>query len=515
MRSQGGQAEVEPIMAAPQVSVETDEDRLESQTESPQNPFGSAPLVQTVDLKIRPSQIALAGITLLAVVGAVLLVLHLIDLLILVFVALVIATTIRPMVSFLQRRGVPKALALATIYLGILGVIVGLFVLVIPSLVEQGGSLVRSLPQLYTDLVVSLENNPVEAIRTLPQRLPTGDQLDSQLQAVISSVLSGALGIGIGLLAFLTQMVSIIVLSIYLTQDQSRIERFWLSLAPTSRRPEILSIWREIETRLGGYVRGELMLMTAIGVLSGLGYLVMGLPYPLALGVFAGLLEFVPMVGPALGAIPAILVALSISPQAAVLVVVYTIAIQMAENHILVPRLMGRSVGVSPIMVILAVFAFTSLLGAAGAFLAIPLAAILQVLIDHLVMHAGEPYAEEAGRGSSNIMAGMRSQIRRLRAEGLQRLRSGNARISLSKGDSDDVDSQVDDLLSRADLTLSEAAQMAGTNSEAVHTALLAEVDLAINQAGEMVEEADASAEAALADAAAEGLNREMPGAQA
>ena len=176
-----------------------------------------------MELKIRPSQVALAGLTLLAVFGAVLLVLRLIDLLILVFVALVIAATLRPMVSFLQRRRIPKALALALIYLGILGVIAGLFVLVIPALVDQGGALVRSLPKLYTDLVVSLENNSIEAIRTLPQRLPTGDQLDSQLQAVSSSVLSGALGIGISVLAFLTQLVSIIVLSIYLTQDQSRI----------------------------------------------------------------------------------------------------------------------------------------------------------------------------------------------------------------------------------------------------------------------------------------------------
>ena len=129
--------------------------------------------------------------------------------------------------------------------------------------------------------------------------------------------------------------------------------------------------------------------MTSIGVLSSLGYLAIGLPYPLALGALAGLLEFVPMVGPTLGAIPAVIVALSISPQAALLVVVYSIVIQMAENHILVPRLMGRSVGVSPIMVILAVFTFSSLLGITGAFLAIPLAAILQVLMDHLVVHAG------------------------------------------------------------------------------------------------------------------------------
>ena len=422
------------------------------------NPLNSSPLVQTVELKIRPSQVALAGLTLLAVFGAALLVLRLIDVLILVFVAVVIAATLRPMVSALQHRGIPKALALLLIYLGILGVLVGLFVLVIPALVNQGGALVRGLPQVYASLVASLEKNPNEAIRTLPQRLPTGDQLASQLQAVSGVVLTGALGIGMGVVTFLIQMLTIVVLSTYLTLDQSRLERFWLSLAPAARRPELLAIWREIESRLGGYVRGELLLMTSIGVLASIGYLVIGLPYALALGALAGLLEFVPMIGPTLGAIPAIIVALAISPQAALLVVGYTILIQLAENNLLVPRLMGHSVGVSPVIVILAVFAFSSLLGITGAFLAIPLAAILQVLMDHLVVHAGVIGTEEPGEGSTNIMSTMRAQIRRLRAEGLQPLRTGRRRINLSTGDRDDVDGRVDQLLSKADQALTEAA---------------------------------------------------------
>src|SRR5512142_1585756 len=148
----------------------------------------SGPPVQTVELKIWPSQVALAGLTLLAVFGAVLLVLRLIDVLVLLFVALVIATTLRPIMSALQHRGIPKPLALLLIYLGILGVLVGLFVLVIPALVVQGGALVRGLPQLYAGLVASLEKNPNEVIRALPQQLPTGDQLASELQAVSSVV---------------------------------------------------------------------------------------------------------------------------------------------------------------------------------------------------------------------------------------------------------------------------------------------------------------------------------------
>jgi hypothetical protein len=219
----------------------------------------------------------------------------------------------------------------------------------------------------------------------------------------------------------------------------------------------------------------------------------------------AGLLEFVPMVGPALGAIPAIVVALSISPQAALLVVAYSIAIQVAENNILVPRLMGRSVGVSPVVVILAIFVFSSLLGMAGAFLAIPLAAILQVLMDHLVVNAGVTFTEEPSVSTANIISTMRAQIRRLRAEGLQRLRSGHGRINLSTGDKDEVDSRVDQLLNKADQVLTGAEQTAGTDTAEEHTAHLAEVDQAINKAGEMVEEAKA-------ETATERLDEKRPG---
>lgn len=459
-----------------------------------QDPSNSNLHEQTVELKIRPSQVAIAGLTLLAVFGAALVVLRLMDVLILVFVALVITATIRPMKSALQRRRIPTGLAVLLIYLGILGVLVALFVLVIPVLIDQGGALVRGLPQVYASLISSLENNSNDFIRTLPQRLPTGDQLASQLQAAGGVILNGVLGIGAGVLAFLGQMLSVIILSVYLTLDQSRLERFWLSLAPANRRPELLAIWREIETHLGTYMRGELLLMTSIGVLAGLGYWAIGLPYPLALGALAGLLEFVPMVGPTLGAIPAILVALAISPQAALLVLLYSIVIQVTENNILVPRMMGRSVGVSPVMVILAIFAFSSLLGITGAFLAIPLAAILQVLMDHIIVHAGVSGTEEPDEGSMNVIETMRAQIRRLRAEGLQRLRAGRGRINLTTGDRDDVDSQADYLLNQADQALIQAAQTEATDTAEEHTAHLAEVDLVINQAGVIVEEAKAEA---------------------
>ena len=454
------------------------------------NPSDNDSTVQTVEVKIRPGQIALIGFIFLAILGAALLILHLIDVIILFFVALVIAATLRRPMSALQHLGISKGLALLLIYLGILSVIVGIFFLVIPVLITQIGALIQGLPKMYSDMVTSLENSPNLLFRTLPLRLPTGDQLASQLQLLSGNILTGALGIGVGVLGFLAQVFSLIVLSMYLILDQSRMERFWLSLAPAARRPEYLSIWREIESHLGTYVRGELILMTSIGVLASLGYLVIGLPYPLALGALAGLLEFVPMIGPTLGAIPAVLVALSVSPQAALLVVMYSIVIQVTENNILVPRMMGHSVGVRPVTVIVAVFAFSSLLGIPGAFLAIPLAAILQVLMDHLVVHAGIIGNEEPIEDTHTVMSTSLAQIRRLRAQVLDRFRTGRDPVSLSKGDQDSVDSQVDQLLSQADQALTEAAQMVSTDLVEGNSALSDDVDHAINEASELIDEA-------------------------
>jgi poly-gamma-glutamate capsule biosynthesis protein CapA/YwtB (metallophosphatase superfamily) len=156
--------------------------------------------------------------------------------------------------------------------------------------------------------------------------------------------------------------------------------------------------------------------------------------------------------------------------------------------------MMGKSVGVSPVMVIVAIFAFTSLLGIAGAFLAIPLAAVFQVLMDHIVVHTGVVGIEDTDEGGTNIMDSMRAQIRRLRAEGLQRLRTGRGRINLKTGDRDDVDSQADYLLTRADQALTQAEQTEATDTAEEHTAHLADVDQVINQAGVMVEEARAEA---------------------
>jgi predicted PurR-regulated permease PerM len=142
-----------------------------------------------------------------------------------------------------------------------------------------------------------------------------------------------------------------------------------------------------METKVSAYIGGQSILMLVVGSMALLAYGLIGLPYILVLAFVAGVMEAVPLIGPLMGAIPALLVALSIGPDKAIWVIVATLVIQQLENSILVPRIMSRAVGVNPFVTLLALLAFSSLLGIAGALMAIPLAAIIQLLLDRFVFH--------------------------------------------------------------------------------------------------------------------------------
>jgi predicted PurR-regulated permease PerM len=184
--------------------------------------------------------------------------------------------------------------------------------------------------------------------------------------------------------------LAVFLLAYYWTQESNLVMRALLKVFPAQRRKGIREFMRLAETSLGGYIRGQGLLCVAVGVLAFIAYLLIGLPYTLVLAIFAGVLEMVPIFGPALGAIPALLVALSVDPGKAIWVVVATAIIQLLENAVLVPRIMKNTMGVNPIIVLLSLIAFSSVFGIAGALLALPLAAIIQLFVSRVVLTAAE-----------------------------------------------------------------------------------------------------------------------------
>lgn len=333
------------------------------------------------------------------------------------FVAITVGIAMQPAVAWLQRRGVSPGVGAILVYLVLLALLIGFGFLLVPLLIEQIATISKSLPDYYQSLRNLMINSPGRLIWRLGQQLPAQVPPLSILPGLnnevappegtepMDTVVLQALNYGslIGWGIFVT--LATLLLAFYWILEGQRATRTILLWMPMSWRDEARDIFDEIEIKVSSYIRGQTFLCLIIGVLSLVAYLLIGLPYALVLALIAGLMELVPWIGPVLGALPALLLALSIDPMLAVWVVVATFIIQQLENNVLVPRIMDESVGVNPIVTLLSIAAFGSLLGLMGAILAIPMAAIIQILLDRFLLG---PVAVEqeapAGRDSMSVL---------------------------------------------------------------------------------------------------------------
>jgi predicted PurR-regulated permease PerM len=212
--------------------------------------------------------------------------------------------------------------------------------------------------------------------------------------------------------------IVLLLMAFHWTLDGPRIIQSLLPLVPTGQRESIGELISAMETKVGFYIAGQAVLCLVIGVMALVAYLLIGLPNVLVLALLAGVMEAIPLVGPLLGIIPAGLVALSIGPARLVWVILATLVIHQLENYFLAPRIMRKAVGVNPFVSLLAFFAFGSLLGLGGMVVAIPMAAIIQLLLDRFVFHKGT-LESEASPGR-DLASRLRYEAQEL-AQGLQR----------------------------------------------------------------------------------------------
>jgi predicted PurR-regulated permease PerM len=226
--------------------------------------------------------------------------------------------------------------------------------------------------------------------------------------------------------------VAVLLLAFYWTLDGPRIIRSWLLLAPIGRREDIRDLVSAMEMKVGAYIAGQGILMLVVGSLALVAYWLIGLPYVLVLAFVAGVMEAVPLIGPLLGAIPAGLVAQSLGLDKLLWVIVATVIIQQLENSLLVPRIMRKAVGVNPFVTLLALVAFSSLLGVAGALMAIPLAAIIQLLLNRFVfdpgdtelsIESGRDYASRLRYEAQDLAQDLRQQARLTKKGSAQEVR--------------------------------------------------------------------------------------------
>jgi predicted PurR-regulated permease PerM len=307
----------------------------------------------------------------------------------LLFVAIVIGIAIRPLVEWLQRRGVARNTGIIIIYILIAAVVLGFLALTFPVIADQATQLSQNLPQYYSEIRGALVSSGNRLLQNIGLRLPP------ELTLFLSSmpVAEGELLNQVTQTVFFTNLVvrgilsilAVFLLAYYWTQESSVIIRTLMRLVPLNRRHDIQELFYLAETKIGGYVRGQAILCLIVGAAAFILYTLIGLPYTLVLALIAGFMEMVPIVGPALGAVPALLAALSTDPDKVIWVLIATGLIQMMENVLLVPRVMKNSMGVNPIIILLSLVAFSSVFGFAGALLALPLAAIIQLVLDRIL----------------------------------------------------------------------------------------------------------------------------------
>ena len=357
------------------------------------------------------------------------------------FIAIVIGTVIRPLVTWLHHRGLPRIAGIILVYLLLLALLICFVLLLFPLIVKQGTTIAAEMPVFYLGLREWMANNPNQVIVRLGTFLPATIPGLASVQPTGAQVLASA-GQALG---YVTSAVKVIFIAIvflflvfYWTLDGTRIIKSLLMLVPRDQRESIGGLISAMETKLVFFIAGQGLLCLVIGILALIAYLLIGLPNALVLAFVAGVFEAVPMIGPLLGAVPAGLVALSIAPSNLIWVIVATVIIQQLENILLVPRIMRKAVGVNPFVTLLALFAFSSLFGIVGALMAIPMAAIIQLVLDRFVFHPSTMEPE--------VSPG-RDQASRLRYEAQDLASDLRKQARLTKGGSDLRVKQIDKIM--------------------------------------------------------------------
>jgi predicted PurR-regulated permease PerM len=314
---------------------------------------------------------------------------QIINVLLVLFVAIVLAEGIRPLVQWLERARVPRSLAVLLIYFVGLALVGGLLWIITRPLLLQLANLLDNLPH-YTQQLQNLWRQVQEVIDRNPElaRLlqSLGQQGGGTAGQLVSYLVRVPLSVGSGIF----NGIFVLTTTFFWLTNTDQLKPFVVGLFPPSLQPTVSDIISETGTRMGGYLRGVLVDMVFIGVVTGLALWLLGVPYALLLGLFAGLTEALPYIGPFLGGTAAALVALGADgPVKGIIVAaLYFLGIQQFEGSVLVPIVMNRTVKLNPLVILLAVLIGGTVLGVIGAVLAVPGAIIVDELVTRVLAPA-------------------------------------------------------------------------------------------------------------------------------
>jgi predicted PurR-regulated permease PerM len=333
-----------------------------------------------------------AGVV-LAVLLLVLLVTKALGALVVVFLSIILAEAIRPLVARLQRLHVPQALAVILIYLGILIILGGMLWVLLHPVTSEESSMATQFPNYLARLQQWLAEQE-KAFSKNPALLGLVQQVSAAIATWAKQVLPSLIHVPVallsGALSLLINTVIVLTLSLFWLASTTRFKRFMVELFPQNRRDLVSTVTVQMSRSLGGWVLGTLIAMLLIGSLTALGLLLVGAPYAVLLGILAGLTELVPYLGPWISGTIAVIVTLFTTgnPLTALWVALVFLIIQEVEGNVIEPLVMQHAVKLDPWLVLVAILVGGELLGLTGIILAVPVAAVLQVVALEVVAPA-------------------------------------------------------------------------------------------------------------------------------
>jgi predicted PurR-regulated permease PerM len=319
-----------------------------------------------------------------------------------VLVAILFASALAPLVDGVRARApFGRTAATGLLFLAVGALVVALGVLLVLTAASQLGEIGARIPSVIASARAGVAGLPAPLAAALGTVL---DDLDRSLRNTPRPTPDQVLGAGFTILDILSVLVTVATLIFFWLHERARLQRFVLAFLPLERRMGVRLAWNDVEDRLGHWVRGQLTLMVLMGITTGIAYTLLGLPVSLALGLAAGLFEAVPIVGPILGAIPAVLVAAAVRPDLVLAVAGIYLVVQLAESNVVVPVVMRNTVGLSPFIVIVSILVGGTLGGLFGAFIAVPVAASAEIVLERLQARA-EPVGLEPGGAPAEAVA--------------------------------------------------------------------------------------------------------------
>ena len=322
---------------------------------------------------------------------------------VLVFIALLLASGLEPLIDRIRRSRSPlgRGATLLLVYAGFFAIVAALLLFILPSAINQFGELGTRLTPLLNDtrewartLDPGISVAVVGLIDTVQQAFAPREPTAPDPEELIA--------LGLTFAEIVITLASLLTLVYFWLTERARLQRFALALLPAERRAGAREAWNEIEVRLGAWVRGQLILMGSVGLATSIAYFLIGLEGALLLGLFAALVEVIPIIGPALGAVPALIVAaLTGNIETVILVAIVYFIIQVVEGNILVPLVMHNTIGVPPFLVFVSILGGAAVAGIPGALVSVPLVAAMLVLVERLqarespVPLSGQPPPEQ------------------------------------------------------------------------------------------------------------------------